>query len=115
MVVSFQMTEFHIPQWSKGWLVNQFWYFLVKWIVVGNQPFFVLECKEFVEIMQFCWHDAKPPVVTTIKSDLVHIFEIVSGKIQYLLPWPKTMVKPVNESIYGDLQLFHWQELVLHA
>ena len=34
--------------------------------------------------MQFCWHDAKPPVVTTIKSDLVHIFEIVSGKIQYL-------------------------------
>jgi hypothetical protein len=44
---------------------------------------------EFVEIMQFCWHDAKPP---TIKSNLVHLFEIVSGRIQYLLQIQDTTI-----------------------
>jgi hypothetical protein len=55
------------------------------WIAVDDQPFTVVGCPEFQELIKICNKDAKVPSADTIRNDILNLFTKQRSDMQCLL------------------------------
>ncbi|CAI2199834.1 5089_t:CDS:2, partial [Funneliformis geosporum] len=55
------------------------------WIAVDDQPFTVVDCPEFQELIKTCIREAKVPSADTIRSDILKLYKKQLTNIQCIL------------------------------
>ena len=58
---------------------------MVTWIVTDDQPFIVVECPEFQDLLNYCNSTVCLPSADTIKNDILKLFKEYRKKIQIIL------------------------------
>ena len=55
------------------------------WIAVDDQPFTVVGCPEFQELIKICNRDAKVLSADTIRNDILNLYIKQRSDMQYIL------------------------------
>jgi hypothetical protein len=59
--------------------------YLTKWIISTDQPFNAVEAPTFQQLIKLCNADARIPSATTVKNDIMKLFDEQRKKITDLL------------------------------